>query len=367
LDFCLLTLLRLNSQTTDYIVVGQGLAGSCVALQLLNRGKRILVVDRQRENSATNVAAGLFNPITGRHMTKTWIADLLFPYLHEFYRRAEVVTQAKFFNPLELYRPFVSIQEQNEWMGKSADASLSDYVARVHVTPIETSCVKNEFGGLMLKQCGYLNTIAFMQAVRIYLKSNATLLDEDFKENDLAVEADSVSYNGHRAKKIIFCQGELAAQNKFFSWLPVRPLKGETLTIKAPATVSRIYNRGVYVVPDIWKVGATYELKDKNGTITEKARLELTEKLDELVAFPYEILHQSWGMRPTTPDRRPILGPHPEHKSVIIFNGLGTKGVSLAPYFSNVLVDWLEKSVPINKEVDIERYKHYNYGGNLPR
>jgi glycine/D-amino acid oxidase-like deaminating enzyme len=94
---------------------------------------------------------------------------------------------------------------------------------------------------------------------------------------------------------------------------------------------------------------------------------ELTEKLDELISFPYTIINQSWGMRPSTLDRRPILGPHPDHQSVVIFNGLGTKGVSLAPYFSHVLAEWLEKGTPINKEVDIQRYKYYNYGGNLLR
>lgn len=358
----------MNSQTTyDYIVVGQGLAGSCVALQLLSQGKRIMVVDRQHDHSATNVAAGLFNPITGRNMTKTWLADILFPYLHDFYRGAESLTNEKFFNSLELYRPFVSVEEQNEWMGKSAEVALAAYVEHVHISPIETSLVRNEFGGLMLKQCGYLNTGIFMQAVRRYIKDNAALFDEDFKYDDLNVDEESIFYKGQTARRIIFCQGVNSLENTLFSWLPIRPLKGETLTIKPAKAFSKIYNRGVYVVPDIWKVGATYEFKDKTPSITDKGRQELIGKLDELVAFPYGILHQSWGMRPTTPDRRPVLGPHPQHKSVIIFNGLGTKGVSLAPYFSKVLVDWLEKGVPINKEVDIERYKHYNYGGIMPR
>jgi len=72
-------------------------------------------------------------------------------------------------------------------------------------------------------------------------------------------------------------------------------------------------------------------------------------------------------MRPTTPDRKPILGVHPQHAQAVVFNGLGTKGVSLAPYFSGVLAEALENDAPINKEVDIDRYKHYNYGGNFPR
>jgi len=120
-------------------------------------------------------------------------------------------------------------------------------------------------------------------------------------------------------------------------------------------------------VPHIWKVGATYQFNDTTRASTEQGLQALLGKLEELICFPYNVIGQSWGMRPTTPDRRPILGPHPNYNSVIIFNGLGTKGVSLAPYFSGVLTSWLENHTPINKEVDIQRYKHYNYGGNLLR
>ncbi len=353
--------------TFDYIVVGQGLAGSCLSLQLLLCGKKIVVIDRTHENAATQVAAGLFNPITGRKMSKTWMADTLFPYLHGFYKQAEQLTGSTFFHPMTLYRPFASIEEQNEWMGKSADASLSAYIEAVHTSPINTNQVRNDFGGLMLKQCGYLNTKKFSEAVRSYIKQSATLVEEDFTASELTLEEDAVWYKEHHAKKIIFCQGESALSGSLFSWLPIRPLKGETLTIQTTDEVSKIYNRGVYVVPDIWKVGATYQFNDTTRTSTEAGLQELIEKLNELVCFPYKVIRQTWGMRPTTPDRKPILGPHPAHNSVIIFNGLGTKGVSLAPYFSGVLAEWLKKGNPINKEVDIHRYKHYNYGGNLLR
>ena len=358
----------MNSQTSvDYIIVGQGLAGSCLALQLMQRGKKVVVIDRKHENTATHVAAGLFNPITGRNMTKTWMADLLFPYLHEFYTLAEQLTSSSFFYPMPLYRPFVSIEEQNEWMGKSASASLSSYVEAVHASGIDEDQVQNKFGGLIVKQSGYLNTVKFSEAVRKSIQQTNTLLDEDFKEDELVIERDAILYHQYKARKIIFCQGEEAQSGKFFSWLPIRPLKGETITIGTSATVSKIYNRGVYVVPEIWKVGATYQFNDTTRAVSEEGLQELITKLDELVCFPYNIVGQSWGMRPTTPDRRPILGSHPEHPALVIFNGLGTKGVSLAPYFSMVLAAWMENGSALNKEVDIHRYKHYNYGGNLLR
>lgn len=351
----------------DYIIVGQGLAGSCLALQLLEKEKRILVIDQYDEHSATQVAAGLFNPITGRAMSKTWKADLIFPYLHDFYRRAEELTGERFFYPMPLYRPFVSVEEQNEWMGKSASAEFADYIDSVALNPVQPGQVKNPFGGLKLKQCGYLDTIAFTRAVRNFILRKGNLVTERFEESELSLDQPGISYKAFRAEKIVLCQGTHARSGKLFSWLPIRPLKGETLTLQTDQIISTIYNRGVYVVPGIWKVGATYQANDLVPGTTAHARAELTQKLEELVSFPYEIINQSWGIRPTTPDRKPILGAHPEQPKAVVFNGLGTKGVSLAPYFSGVLTAWLENRVPINKEVDIDRYKHYNYGGNFPR
>ncbi len=367
MDFWFLKRPLKTSLTFDYIIVGQGLAGSCMVLQLLKQRKRILVIDQFNEHAATQVAAGLFNPVTGRKMSKTWKADELFPYLHEFYQEAERLTNQKFFHSMRLYRPFISVEEQNEWMGKSSNEELAKYIESVHVTPLETEMIKNPYGGLSLKQCGYLDTVTFSSAVRDHLRKHSMLLEEEFVEDELIINPEGVEYRKHRASKIIFCQGVEALTGKLFSWLPVRPLKGETLTIKTNIPISTIYNRGVYAVPGIWKVGATYQANDVTPAISEAARKELVEKLDELISFPYEVVTQSWGIRPTTPDRKPILGPHPEHSSVVIFNGLGTKGVSLAPYFSKVLAASLENGASINKEVDIERYKHYNYGGNILR
>ena len=149
----------------DYIIVGQGLVGSAVALQLLKRNKKILVVDHLDSNSSSRIAVGLFNPITGRHMIKTWMADKLFPYFHTFYQEAEALTKKRFFYSLPLYRPFLSIEEQNEWMAKSADPAYEHYIENILTQPTYPT-VRDYFGGLLLKQCGYVDTIQYIEAIR---------------------------------------------------------------------------------------------------------------------------------------------------------------------------------------------------------
>ena len=139
------------------------------------------------------------------------------------------------------------------------------------------------------------------------------------------------------------------------------PSKAKQFEFKAIAVENIIVNRGVYAVPvnqnGLWRVGATYSWTDQAPGITDIARDELTSKLNDLVSFNYKVLDQEWGIRPTTHDRRPILGRHPEHKVLYILNGMGPKGVSLAPYFSEILLQSIENHQSLNKDVNIERYK----------
>lgn len=347
------------TKKVDYLVVGQGLAGSAVAVQLLKRGKKIAVIDRKDDNTASKIAAGLFNPVTGKFVKKTWLADELFPYLHDFYRSVEKCTDSTFFYSMLMYCPFLSVEEQNEWMAKSADRALAGYVDTVF-TKKSIPAIKDNLGGLMLKQSGYLETCNYIKAVRSWICQDNIFREEDFDSDSIILTGNSVLYKDIEAARLIFCQGEGALQNKWFNWLPVIPLKGETLTIQTDEHPQQIINRGVYIVPaggaDL-KIGSTYDFNDSTRAVTPKARLELEEKLNELIEFPYRVKEQKWSMRPTTPDRRPLLGIHPETHLLAIFNGLGTKGTSIAPYFSEILVRWLEKEIDLTKEINVNRYK----------
>ena len=99
----------------DILIVGQGLAGSLLALELEKRGKKVMILDNNPSLSASKVAAGLYNPITGRKMVKTWFADELFPNLSKFYQDLEKKIDAKFHFSKTIYRPFNNIEEQNDW------------------------------------------------------------------------------------------------------------------------------------------------------------------------------------------------------------------------------------------------------------
>lgn len=343
----------------DYIIVGHGLAGSILADHLLSEGCKVLVYDDPLLSNSSKIAGGLYNPVTGRKMVKTWKAEPLFNYLVGYYPKLEQNLGAKFLHDIPIYRPFISAEELNEWMGKSADIDYSQFIKEVHSASAYGDQVNDEFGGLLLDQSGYVDTAQLVEASAQSLLRKNVLVNEYFDTKHLKLEAKSASYKGITCKAVIFCNGHQALQEEYFGWIPLRPVKGELLMIKTEEPLKVIHNRGVFVIPQgngICKVGSTYDHNNLDENPTLEAKNVLMSKLNELVKFPYCVEYQLAGIRPATKDRKPMLGFHPKHNSLMIFNGFGTKGVSLIPYFAHQMTQLLTNSGSIEHDVNIERF-----------
>jgi glycine/D-amino acid oxidase-like deaminating enzyme len=343
----------------DYIIVGHGLASVAVVEHLKKYSKSFLVFSDENPNASSKVAAGLYNPVTGRKMKQTWKATELFPYLEEFYSGLEKSTQGKFLHKKAIYRPFLSLEDQNDWMAKT---NRSDHFINATYTVSHfPEYINDEFGGILLNRSGFLDVKEMLECHRSKLISDKQFRNERLDFEKLDIKEDRILYNDIQSKSIIFCDGPLS-KNPFFDWLPTAPVKGEILHIKTekPLPNEVIFNRGVFLVKspkhDYYRVGATYEWKNLDYEPTEKARKQLTDKLDDLLNIKYEVLEQVAGIRPASKDRRPLIGNHPELKNVFIFNGLGTKGVSLAPFFANEFVESIINLKKLNDEVNINRY-----------
>lgn len=343
----------------DYMVVGQGLAGSVLSYSLISRGKKVLVMDDPKQPKASWVAAGIYNPFTGRKLVKTWLLDNLFPYLQEFYSAMQQDFQTKFLHPGPMYRPFLSVREQNEWGSKLHDPFYNKYIGAIIEAKDSIKGILNPWGGLLLKNCGYVDTVHLIGEVTKFLQQRHCIKQHRFRVDQLQVASDHVIYQGETARKIIFCEGPGLVENLYFNWLPLHPVKGETLLIEVSEPLPYMINRGIFILPlqgKICKVGATFDHQDLSWETTQKGLEELISKLKNLLHLKYRVLDQMAGIRPATKDRRPFIGLHPLHEPLGVFNGLGTKGVSLAPYFAKEFFEFMEEGKPLNKEVTINRY-----------
>ena len=344
------------TKKVDFIIVGQGLAGSILTYVLLKNGKTVHVFDDNKKHSSSRVAAGLYNPITGRKMVKTWNAERLFPLIEPFYRDIELTLRRRFLHPVKIYRPFLSIAEQNEWQAKSADPSFAPYIETIYLNS-RFNGVNDPFGGISLKPSGYLDIPSLLGSMASYLNELKCLSSEFFDQKKLKVDSRYLEYRGITASKIVICTGIYT--DALFSFLPLRPVKGEILDIMSELKVDTIISRGVFVLPKgngNYRVGATYNWKNLSVNMTEEGEKYLIDKFETLVNTDYKILGGKAGIRPTTPDRRPFIGMHPKRPKVGIFNGFGTKGVSLVPYYANQFYRVLEFGEVLDSEVNINRY-----------
>lgn len=337
----------------DYIIVGQGMAGSLLAHCLLRDGQRICVVDKPQKDSSSKTGAGIFNPITGRRIVKTWKADQLFPAAKDTYQELEDLLGVKFYHPKNMLRIFGSIKEQNDWLGRKEE--LKDFITQ-SFGPNNFAGIKDEFGSAETTGSGYLDIPVFLSAFRAYLKTKECLIEEELRKFELTEKG--VEWKGLKAKRLIFCLG--FAPNPWFKNLPFVASKGELLTVEIPELgEAHIIQSGIFILPlgdQRFRVGSTFDWEQLDSVPSPQAREELSSKLSKVTELPFQIIDHRAAVRPTVKDRRPLIGLHPKHPALGIFNGLGTKGVSLAPYFANQFSDFLQGNGALDEEVDISRF-----------
>lgn len=345
----------------DYIVVGNGIAGSLIAYELAKAGKKIHVLSDDKRPTSSKVAGGMFNPVTGRHLAKTWLADELFPFLKTYYTELEKKLNSRFFHQTGLFRPYVNEKQKIQFLKAVEKHEIGKYVSALPQDEKLSDIIEQELGGLYTEVAGWVDVPELISAIQHYLISTANYTSEVFDYQQLKIEQDQVSYKELVATRIIFCEGFYATQNPYFNWLPFNPVKGETLLVRTENTylVKQIINQGSWVIPlseTECRIGATYSWHELDFMPTVRARQDLQTKIERFFKPVFDIREQQAGVRPATTDRRPFLGKHPQYCNLFIFNGLGTKGVSLAPYFARQFREFLLNEKEINSETTIQRF-----------
>ncbi len=345
----------------DYIIVGQGIAGSLLSWFLLKSGKRILVIDHANPSSASNIAAGVTNPITGRKFVKTWLADEIIPFAEATYREFETLFNEKIFSDLPIIKLFDSIKAQNDWSARCASKEYQGYLKNGQVIYLDKEKVKNDFGAFEITGGTKLDVQKFISLYRNYLLNEGALLEEKFLFSSLQVKEEFVAYNSLDSRKIIFCEGAEAIHNPWFKFLPFQLAKGECLFVRIPGFYNDKAIIGeVIILPtseeNIFYIGATHDWSFDDEKPSVRGKNELLGNMSAIIKSKFEVTEHKAAIRPTVKDRRPFIGFHPDFSNIGIFNGMGTKGISLAPFFAKLFADSLLAKKGVMNEVDIKRF-----------
>ncbi|MEX2596322.1 MAG: FAD-dependent oxidoreductase [Salibacteraceae bacterium] len=331
------------------LIVGDGLAGLSLAMRMKGYEQPFELIGDNKTPSSTAIATGMYNPIVFRRLNLSWMIHDLWPVMHAFYQKAEIELGVQLIEPTSLKKKIPNEDYARLWEKRSESIDYSDFV----------DPLKNGFGPV--KQAGMVDCALFQSTFKNQLENQGLLKNEHFDVNQLTSSKIGVpQYKGIDYKAIIFCEGAYATQNPLFSWLPFKLCKGEWIIIKTQDEVCvDVLNNKTNIIPlgnNQYKLSSTYSWDDLDWKTTSNAVEQLTNDFRALFDVSFEVVQHKAALRPTVADRRPYLGEHPELNNIYIFNGLGSKGVSLAPYFSKHLIEHIFGGKVLLKEVDIQRH-----------
>jgi glycine/D-amino acid oxidase-like deaminating enzyme len=342
----------------DYIIVGLGLAGLAFVEELLSAKKTFLVFENDSQQSSL-VAGGVYNPVILKRYTPVWNAkeqlSIALPFYEKLERKLGIEIDQKFVTK----KVFKSIEDQNNWFTALDKPKLKEFLD-VELDTKSYDGIIADFQLGNVKQTGRIDTKKLIEGYRNYLKKQDLILFEKFEHDKIEFKEASVVYRNIEASKIVFCEGYGVKQNPFFNHLPLNEVKGETITIHAPdLDINFLLKSTLFILPlgdHYYKVGATFNWKDKTSLPTKEGREELITKLKKMLLVSFKIVHQTGGIRPTVRDRRPLVGVHEKYIQLSVLNGLGTRGVMIAPTVAKSLFSHLEYRTSLDFEIDIKRF-----------
>ncbi len=347
-------------EEVDYIIIGQGLCGTFLSWNLMRAKQKVLVIDQSIANSASKIASGVINPVTGRRIVRTWEIETLMPFAVEAYTTlgdelgVHLITQC---NMVDFY--------STPQMKQAFEQRLTTEKEYLRY-PLNTNELFKYFNPSIgvgeINPCWLINLHAMLNGWRKKLIEQNGLLQEKFEISNCSISENEVIYNAKiKAKKIIFCDGISGLNNPYFHLLPYSFNKGEVIfaEIKGLPT-NHIYKQGIQIVP--WKdnlfwIGSTYHWNYVNVDPTPEFYKKVTQQLSQWLKLPFKIIDHQAAERPANVERRPFVGLHPVFSSVGLFNGMGSKGCSLTPYFAKQLTAHLIDGSPLHPLVNVQRFR----------
>lgn len=342
----------MTTLTHDAIVLGRGLAGAVLTEELLQRGLRVHVFDRPRAGQASRAAAGLVNPIVLRRDVPSWRAAELLPLAERFYRAAEERLGVALWHPTDVIKLFPTPKEAEQWDRAMATPESAPFLARRVQPELPAAGIVAPHGYGTVHPAAWSDVPRFLDAQREALLAEALLTERIVAPEEIVHEAAGVRIGAVHARWLIRCEGP-------FAQVPgLVPVKGETLMVRLPGVrLSHVVHRGVFLLPlggEHYRIGATFKWNDVWEGPTEQARVHLLRELNAWLPVQAEVMEHHVGVRPASRDRRPIMGRTGANEAVL--NGLGARGVLLAPWCAAQVADHLFASALLLPEVDAARF-----------
>ena len=346
----------------DYIIVGQGLAGSLLAWALHARRRRVLILDVHFHGAASKAAAGLINPLAGmRFSVPPRIDDWLTSAGNTYCALARYFGR-NYYHSLPMVRLFRSPEQFRFWERCANNPAAAALLGTTFATNGSGQPVCAPFGGFHQLQTGFIDVPALLRSLQSYFDERGRLRQTPLDSPDIRLATSHVSCGPDRAHTVVFCEGHRVTGNPWFNWLPMQLARGEILTVQSQGEWPvKIVNGSHWIIPlggRLFRVGSTFDTTNLSCGPTDSGRDTILAGLTGLLGRTptLEMTAHLSGIRPGTPDRKPLLGRHPNEPRLAVFNGFGAKGSLTIPWYAQRFAEYLEGQEVLPGDADIARY-----------
>lgn len=356
------------SRTTwirDLLIIGQGIAGSVLALSALAAGHSVRVLDKGHSPSSSLAAAGMVNPFILKRRRLVWKANEHVQEAQDFYSDWENVLGQSFYHPSRIHRLIHDVSEWNDWKAMEGESNTGVFHGGMTDALPSGASIDAPHGYFLVEGSGWMDVPVFLNAVRDYLTQDDSYRKDEFEPT--ALKESAVGYRYHDADyiNVVICTGvpSLGTDSRFeiplFGELPFNPAKGHTVDVRVPDWgLEEVVHGAVFVIPigeDVYRIGSTYSWHLLDEVIEPKEISRLLADFETICSLPYEVVASRAGVRPATKDRRPLIGSIPENPRFHMFGGLGSRAVMNAPSLAKILLQSIFHGAPIPKEISLAR------------
>jgi thiazole synthase len=347
----------------DVLIIGGGVIGLAVAIELKLRGASVVIVSRDFQEAAASAAAGMIAPDAEKILPGA-MQDLCYRSRTLYSEWTRKLEELSGINTGYWCCGILSPVYQNN------DRISSCWLDRETIHQLQPHLGEEVVGGWWYPEDAQVDNRALFRS----LKAAATSLGVELKEG---VKVEGIHQYQQKVLSVQTTSGMMSAQhyvlaggawsNQLFP-LPISPKKGQMMSVRVPEFLPELpltrvlFGENIYIVPrrdgriiigaTVEDVGFTPHNTPFGIQTLLKAAIRLYPKLEN---YPIEELW--WGFRPATPDELPILGD--SHCENLTFaTGHYRNGILLAPVTAALLADliWDKKSDPLLTHFHYSRF-----------
>ena len=359
-------------ESADVVVIGAGVVGCSVAYYLAREGVSVTLLEREAIGSGASAHATGSLSLLGAEFSPGASFEMARASYSEFQQVVPELEAASGMDLLYQRRPSLRLALDDEeadlikslMVWQQPHVSMH-WIGAQEVRAIEPRLSPSIIGAVYEDESAQLDSYR----LNLALARGAELKGADLLYREvIGLVTSGTTVTGVRtAAGDIHCAAVVVAAGTwsrvFTPWLgfpvPVRPMKGERLLLNYPGEPLPVLisspKRGHMIsrTDGFTSVGSTggrdYDQKELfwseefDRQPTETARLELLRRA--LDVFPdlgrAELVQQLAGSRPLSPDSKPIIGPVPGWKGVLLATGHTTKGIHLGPITGRIITDYV--------------------------